>query len=483
MAIVTSKFRVSAASGFASTFQTDNIYMVLARPQPWNDTSYSTTFANQASGTVTDNNPPNPTDNYSNEYALWRDAMAGVKINYSDVKLAVPKNVWSYGNRYDMYRHNVSAAEPTENSNYDLNASNFIVYVTSTGCVYKCLYNGRNGINTTGIVSTAMPTTTGTAPQITADGYIWKYLYQITAADADFITENYIPVVQTTTVNSINGIEVVLVSSGGVGYSTVPTIKIYGDGTGCTATAVLSGSSVTRIDVTQGSEGRGYTWAKVVLEGGGPVTTTANAIAIIAPAGGHGSNTIYETMAHNVMIAGTVSGYQNQEFPVNQDFRTVALIKNPKTYAPTVGWYVTSESTLSTFSSNTGRIIRTLTMTSTATTAPANDLVISGSSSNATGLMVFQSSTTTNLEYIQPVQSDNPVAIGDSSFNASNQLRTFTTGDGITAAGYASQEVISTTARAPEIHPYTGQMLYLDYRQPVTRSANQNEKINIVINF
>ena len=53
MAIVTSKFRVSAASGFASTFATDSIYLVLGRPQSW-DNTLSTNFSAQASGTVSD---------------------------------------------------------------------------------------------------------------------------------------------------------------------------------------------------------------------------------------------------------------------------------------------------------------------------------------------------------------------------------------------------------------------------------------------
>lgn len=481
MAIVTSKFRVSAASGFASTFATDSIYLVLGRPQSW-DNTLSTNFSAQASGTVSDNNPPNPVDNYANEYGLWRDAMAGVRLNYSDVKLCTVRNNWHSGTRYDMYRHNINSSDATENSNFDLSDSNFIVYVTSTGAVYKCLYNGRNGSSTTGVVSTVVPTTTGTAPQQTADGYIWKYLYSITAADADFVTANYIPVATTTSVSNVNGIDVIYVTGAGGGYTGTPSVSIYGDGTGAAATAVTSGGVITRIDVT--AAGSGYTWAKVVLSGGG-TPTTANAIAVIAPTGGHGSNLVYETMAHNVMIAGTVTGYEQNDFPVNQDFRTVGLVKNPLTYNSSVGYTVTGAGTI--YSTNTGRILRTLTMTSGATTAPANDIVLTGSNSQATGLSVFQSSGTTRLEYIQPINSDVPSSISDLRIDTTGtkKLYQFTTGETITGTGYSQLVNSSTgiTGTLPEIHPYTGQMLYLDYRQPVTRSAGQNEKINIVINF
>ena len=278
MAIVTSKFRVSAASGFASTFATDSIYLVLGRPQSW-DNTLSTNFSAQASGTVSDNNPPNPVDNYANEYGLWRDAMAGVRLNYSDVKLCTVRNNWHSGTRYDMYRHNINSSDATENSNFDLSDSNFIVYVTSTGAVYKCLYNGRNGSSTTGVVSTVVPTTTGTAPQQTADGYIWKYLYSITAADADFVTANYIPVATTTSVSNVNGIDVIYVTGAGGGYTGTPSVSIYGDGTGAAATAVTSGGVITRIDVT--AAGSGYTWAKVVLSGGGTPTSSSPATGAV----------------------------------------------------------------------------------------------------------------------------------------------------------------------------------------------------------
>mgnify|MGYP003343890380 FL=1 len=197
------------------------------------------------------------------------------------------------------------------------------------------------------------------------------------------------------------------------------------------------------------------------------------------------SNLVYETMAHNVMIAGTVTGYEQNDFPVNQDFRTVGLVKNPLTYNSSVGYTVTGAGTI--YSTNTGRILRTLTMTSGATTAPANDIVLTGSNSQATGLSVFQSSGTTRLEYIQPINSDVPSSISDLRIDTTGtkNLYQFTTGETITGTGYSQLVNSSTgiTGTLPEIHPYTGQMLYLDYRQPVTRSAGQNEKINIVINF
>jgi hypothetical protein len=476
MAIVTSKFRTAAASSFASRFGTDSMYLVLGRPQSW-DNSLSPRFQSQGNGTISDTNVPNPADNMVNEYALWRDAMAAIKLTANNVKVATVRNNWQTGTRYDMYRHDISAARASSNGKFSLDDTNMIVYVPDTGNVYKCLFNGSGYTYTTGVVSTVQPTTTAMTPQVTGDGYIWKYLYTVSAADTDFLTASYIPVPDTSSVGSINGIDVIVVDTGGSGYAATPTVNIYGDGIGATAAAVTSAGTVTRIDMT--SYGYGYSWAKIVLTGGSP-SVPCSATAIIAPSGGHGSHLQSECFAHNVMVAGTISGYQSSDIPVNQDFRSVAIVKNPFVYASSI-----AVGSGTTFTSTTGRIQRSLTMTSTATTSPTVDTTIS-SAGGAQGIFVFQSSGTTRLEYVQPFGADTSILSSAELARidaATKNLYQFANTDTITAAGGYSAAVSSVTTVTPEMQPYSGEMLYLDYRQPVTRAASQNEKINIVINF
>ena len=475
MAIVTNKFRVNAASSFAQTFTTDSMYMVIGRPQSWSDTSYSTTFGNQTNGTPGDNNPPSPYDNQVNETSFWRDAMAGVRVFNNDIRLTTLRNNWLPTTKYDMYQHNINASNPTVNGVFNLADSNMIVYVTSTGNVYKCLFNGKTALQPTAIFSTVVPTTTGTDPQTTADGYIWKYLYNIPASEVDFVTSTYIPVPTTQSIATSNGIHVILVNAAGSGYTTAgTTIVVYGDGAGCAAIPTISGSSISTITVT--NPGTGYTWAKVVINGDG---SAASSTAIISPSGGHGSNLRQECSAFNVMMAGTISGYQNNDVPVNQDFRSVALIKNPFTYTAST---ITSTGTIATGS--TGRVSRGLNVTSTTSVTP--DILLLGGSSAAIGIAVFQSSGTTQLWYNQPVPADVPNNILLSTLNVSTKnLKQFQNGENIAGTGYADTINSSNgiTAYPPELQPYSGEVLYLDYRQPVTRQAGQNEKINIVINF
>ena len=91
------------------------------------------------------------------------------------------------------------------------------------------------------------------------------------------------------------------------------------------------------------------------------------------------------------------------------------------------------------------------------------------------------------LQYCQPVAAESPSNIFDTIIDTAGtgRLKQFVNFETITGTGYSQviNSSIGVTAVLPEIQPYSGQMLYLDYRQPVTRSAGQNEKINIVINF
>jgi hypothetical protein len=64
-----------------------------------------------------------------------------------------------------------------------------------------------------------------------------------------------------------NSIESIQIVSGGSGYTSVPTILIYGDGTGATATAEVTNGVIKNINII--SQGSGYTQAIVTVTGGG----------------------------------------------------------------------------------------------------------------------------------------------------------------------------------------------------------------------
>jgi hypothetical protein len=124
---------------------------------------------------------------------------------------------------------------------------------------------------------------------------------------------------------TINAIPVI---SGGYGYG-VANIEVHGDGSGCVAEAVIDNASgrITKINVT--NPGEGYTFADIVIDGNGQA---AELRAILPPYGGHGKNSPEELFARTLMFYSNVSTDLNQGVPVNNDYRQLGIIKNPKAY-------------------------------------------------------------------------------------------------------------------------------------------------------
>jgi hypothetical protein len=128
-----------------------------------------------------------------------------------------------------------------------------------------------------------------------------------------------------TTAGTINAIKLI---SGGYGYG-VANIEIQGDGTGATATAVIdtAAGKLTKINIT--NPGSGYTFANVVINGNGK---GARARAIMPPFGGHGKNAPDELFSRTLVFYSNVSNDLNQGLEINNDYRQVGIIKNPRSY-------------------------------------------------------------------------------------------------------------------------------------------------------
>jgi len=171
-------FTSGAAVTDSSGLLNSNMYLFIGKVTGWSD----------------DASPPTPTDSVANtHYENWRDMIAAKKITSSDVSHAIPRKNWTNNTNYFAY---------TDNTN-TLFSQDFYV-MTGDYNVYKCLSNSdSNSGGTAASTSTTKPTGTGTSIISTADGYKWKFMYQISASDAlKFVTPNYIPV---DTVRRANG--------------------------------------------------------------------------------------------------------------------------------------------------------------------------------------------------------------------------------------------------------------------------------------
>jgi len=92
--------------------------------------------------------------------------------------------------------------------------------------VYKCIDNNNNA------KSTSKPIGTQVAPITLADGYIWKYMFNVPIAlRTKFLTNDQMPVITALTEQfySAGGIESVIIQNRGMNY-TQATISVTGDG-------------------------------------------------------------------------------------------------------------------------------------------------------------------------------------------------------------------------------------------------------------
>jgi hypothetical protein len=160
--------------------------------------------------------PAVTTDDNSTMFKNNWNLLFGKKIQSADVAPIISKNYWSSGTTYNMYDNTVA------------NLSNYYVVVNAVSGgfynIYKCIYNGSNTLVANGIPSTISPSQIQLGSFTTGDGYIWRYITSISAADnTKFGSSNYIPVIANTAVVSQafanSGVEVVKIISGGSGYS------------------------------------------------------------------------------------------------------------------------------------------------------------------------------------------------------------------------------------------------------------------------
>ena len=126
----------------------------------------------------------------------FRDGLQSIK-KMQGSSLVVPRNNWSNGRIYSQYDDRV-AGYPT----------NPYYVKTDNNQVYVVLEVGRNK---QGVAqpSTVEPTGSNIHSFRTADGYVWKFLYTISAADQEkFQSSNFIPVkLQGATDSNSTGIE------------------------------------------------------------------------------------------------------------------------------------------------------------------------------------------------------------------------------------------------------------------------------------
>ena len=259
----------------------------------------------------------------------------------------------------------------------------------------------------------------------------------------------------------------------GSSYETTPTLTITGDGSGAAATAVMVSNALSTITVT--NKGTDYTVSDIVVSGGGGTGATAR--GVITPQKGHGVDPIAELGAFYVGINTLLSGSETGDLTVGQDFRQVTLIKNPKT----PGSEITATAT-------TLRARESLRLASGANLSGYQvDQLITGSSSSAKAYLVQIDTTNKVFYYYQNSKTGYGNFVQADSISAtlpnSTQNVALDQTDADSWYGNASDDTANSTAYAPEVKKNSGELIFLENRDPINRSSSQIEDIKLIIEF
>lgn len=136
----------------------------IAKVLPWSETEAEETT------------PVINTDSVMSDTDFFRRMIAAKRILPENIMFVIPRIDWTRGEIYDAYRDDVDLFDDDE-------PSKFYVLVDESR-VYKCIDNNN------GAASNESPTHTDATIRKLSDGYRWKFLYQLTDTNLNFLTKN-----------------------------------------------------------------------------------------------------------------------------------------------------------------------------------------------------------------------------------------------------------------------------------------------------
>ena len=471
---------------------------------------------------ATEEIPPLPLDNQTEKLSVYDEIIAAKRIGNAYARTVIRRYNWDTvaNPRFDMWKPDYSATpagggqvgkQTATGADAIANAKFYVM--NSDYEVFKCLYNGEGPGNLTGQDATEEPKTssgnyssaTGIYTESASAGYIWKFMYQMPTDDVlRFLSSDFMPITLSTagsTRQAVEGIavagsiDVALIENSGANWpSGTFYTSIKGDGTG----GVLKVTSTGTIDkVEVETRGSGYTYANVILSNGNlfgeaglttPVGTPANAVGaievVLPPQGGHGSDHELELNGKRVMTNIRLTYAEGSgDFPVDNDFRRIGIIKDPLNFGTTTPCTADTRSGLKAIkvTGANADFIPDEQFEQTVTGGTAKGTVVSWT--------LDQGSTTAGvLKYVQTIDAHTDQGVvRDFESNGSNQLSGGSSAAaGNVETGYSGTLLgssFSSGLATPEIEPNSGDIIYVENRRLITRAPDQIEDIKLVIEF
>jgi hypothetical protein len=338
-----------------------------------------------------------------------------------------------------------------------------------------------------------------------------------------FLSTDFMPIALSGDTNSnrpaveaaaVDGsIDVALIKTAGANLPNgTHYAPIIGDGTGGVVELVISAGAISSVNVV--ANGSGYTYASIPLVTGvttsagkrglftaqalsTPVTVAANATGalevILPPLGGHGSDMEMEFNAKRIMTNIRLTFIENAgDFPVDNDFRRIGILRDPKLFGTTTNATADTLSGLKSvkITGATANYIVDETISQTVSTGTAIGQVVSWTLDAGSPTPTPGTPGTGVLKYIQsPVYHTDQGIVKSFESNAANAI----TGSSSLASGNVDVNLSDGTEilgsifvdglAQSEIKPNSGEIIYIENRRLITRASDQIEDIKLVIEF
>jgi hypothetical protein len=422
-----------------------SLYCFLSRVLPWDNDAL----------------PPAPTQDTKYINQTYKNMFFVKKITTNDISPVIERINWTTATIYDYYQDDINMFTLDPNGTITKN-----FYVKNRfDQVFKCLWNNSGATST---VEPYFEPGTFNANQIFqgADNYKWKYMYTITSGNKlKFMDDAWMPVpIGKSILNAVSSaagigdIEAINVTNPGTNYdaaNAVISVVITGDGTGASANVVLSGSTIS--DITIANTGSNYTYANVSIvsaQGSG-----ATATAYVSPLGGHAYNPVTELGARHVMLTCSFTKSESGNLPTDIDFRQLGVILNPSAYfgtsvglANAVNYKTTTDFILS-----QGFGIYT-----------PDEIVYQSPS----GLLVNSTFSATVLSF-------------DSTTNTLKLINTLGTANnsGIILGNSSGTTRVVLQQQTPTFMLYSGNIIYIENREPTQRNSDGSEQFKLVLGY
>lgn len=441
-ATITMKTRLYSAQTFVESLTQSNAYFFAGKIDSWDD-----------------EDSPDIPSGLDDRNEIKSSVLFIKKIQQADVTnamLGLKRFDWQNGTVYtawdsdvDLYfvRNWLSATQPF-----------YVLSVDGTDYnVYMCIDNMG------GAPSTDQPSGQQTDSFTTADGYIWKFMYNIKEEYIPLINSLFLPVPlyddQKSAIQILNEknvkkgtIDKIRILMPGEGYTLSSNIVISGDGTGATASFTIDGvGKITSITMTNTGEGYSYAVVSITSPGSGAGATFK---AILSPLNGHGNDAACELCASTILVKSSFVHTEDDYFLTKNSYRRIGIIKNVK------------DENGDLLTSNRYNYLQEIQVNNITGVFSFSQKIV-GTSSGASGILY-------NIE---------PVGSPSASFYTVDNKKDFIVGETIYQESDPSKIAIITSIINNPIDVLSGDLLYVDNIRYITRKAGQTETFLIYIDF